>query len=109
MTGFGKSEVSLPTKKITVEVRSLNSKQLDLASFDRPEFYEKMENANREAGHRPLHILSETLGVVSSVIELISFLIVLLSVPGLSWITFVVMAVSVPSAASSWAFSSSSF
>ena len=31
MTGFGKSEVSLPTKKITVEVRSLNSKQLDLA------------------------------------------------------------------------------
>lgn len=30
MTGFGKSEVSLPTKKITVEVRSLNSKQLDL-------------------------------------------------------------------------------
>ena len=31
MTGFGKSEVSLPTKKITVEVRSLNSKQLDLS------------------------------------------------------------------------------
>ena len=31
MTGFGKSEVALPTKKITVEVRSLNSKQLDLA------------------------------------------------------------------------------
>ena len=30
MTGFGKSEVSLPTKKITVEIRSLNSKQLDL-------------------------------------------------------------------------------
>ncbi|MBO5044840.1 MAG: YicC family protein [Alistipes sp.] len=31
MTGFGKSEVSLPTKKITVEIRSLNSKQLDLS------------------------------------------------------------------------------
>ncbi|MBQ3147773.1 MAG: YicC family protein [Alistipes sp.] len=30
MTGFGKSEVALPTKKISVEVRSLNSKQLDL-------------------------------------------------------------------------------
>ncbi len=30
MTGFGKSEVTLPTKKISVEVRSLNSKQLDL-------------------------------------------------------------------------------
>ena len=31
MTGFGKSETTLPTKKISVEVRSLNSKQLDLA------------------------------------------------------------------------------
>lgn len=31
MTGFGKGEATLPTKKITIEVRSLNSKQLDLA------------------------------------------------------------------------------
>ena len=31
MTGFGKSETTLPTKQISVEVRSLNSKQLDLA------------------------------------------------------------------------------
>jgi uncharacterized protein (TIGR00255 family) len=30
MTGFGKGVASSPTKKITVEVRSLNSKQLDL-------------------------------------------------------------------------------
>ncbi len=31
MTGFGKGEAVLPNKKITVEVRSLNSKQLDLS------------------------------------------------------------------------------
>lgn len=30
MTGFGKAETSLQNKKITVEIRSLNSKQLDL-------------------------------------------------------------------------------
>ena len=30
MTGFGKSEVTLQNKKISVEIRSLNSKQLDL-------------------------------------------------------------------------------
>lgn len=30
MTGFGKAEAVLPNKKITVELRSLNSKQLDL-------------------------------------------------------------------------------
>ncbi|MFT7072824.1 YicC/YloC family endoribonuclease [Patiriisocius sp. Uisw_017] len=30
MTGYGKSVIQLPTKKITVEVKSLNSKSLDL-------------------------------------------------------------------------------
>ena len=61
------------------------SKRLDLASFDDASFYERMENANREAGHRPLQVLSETFGIVSTIIEFISFLTVLLSVPGLWW------------------------
>lgn len=30
MTGFGKSELELPNKKVTIEVKSLNSKQIDL-------------------------------------------------------------------------------
>lgn len=32
MTGFGKATVEVPNKKITVEIKSLNSKQLDMAS-----------------------------------------------------------------------------
>lgn len=74
------------------------SKQLDLASFDDPVFYEKMENASREAGHRPLNVLSETFNIVSSVIELISFLIVLLSAPDLGWSVPVILAIAIPSA-----------
>jgi len=31
MTGFGKATVELPDKKVTVEIKSLNSKQLDLS------------------------------------------------------------------------------
>jgi len=88
-------------EKVVMQVKAQimeKSKEVDLASFDNPNFYEKMENANREAGHRPLNILTETFGVVSSVIELVSFLIVLLAAPGLSWITFVIILVSVPSA-----------
>ena len=42
MTGFGKGEVILPNKKITVEVRSLNSKQLDL-SVRMPAIYRQKE------------------------------------------------------------------
>ena len=88
-------------EKVVMEVKNQimqKSKEIDLASFDNAAFYEKMENAEREAGHRPLNILTQTLGIISSVIELISFMIVLLSAPGLSWITFVVILVSVPSA-----------
>ena len=32
MTGFGKGVAELPNKKITVEIKSLNSKQLDLST-----------------------------------------------------------------------------
>ena len=32
MTGYGKNVIQLPTKKITVEIKSLNSKNLDLNS-----------------------------------------------------------------------------
>ncbi|MDE5636766.1 MAG: YicC family protein [Alistipes sp.] len=42
MTGFGRGEASLPNKKITVEIRSLNSKQLDL-SVKVPAIYRQSE------------------------------------------------------------------
>lgn len=85
------------------------SKEVDLASFDNPHFYEKMENANREAGHRPLMILTETFGIFSSVIEFVSFLAVLLSAPGLGWITFVILLVSIPSAVVNFIYRSKNF
>lgn len=42
MTGFGKASLQLPTKKITVEVKSLNSKGLDL-NVRMPSIYREME------------------------------------------------------------------
>lgn len=41
MTGFGKNVVQLPTKKITVELKSLNSKNLDLNARIPPLYREK--------------------------------------------------------------------
>ena len=32
MTGFGKATVELPSKKVTIEIKALNSKQLDLST-----------------------------------------------------------------------------
>ncbi|MBQ8302359.1 MAG: ABC transporter ATP-binding protein [Clostridia bacterium] len=53
------------------------AREVDLASFDRPEFYEKLENANREAGMRPIQILTATFSVVSASISVLSFAVVL--------------------------------
>ena len=46
MTGFGKGEAALRNKKITVEIRSLNSKQLDL-SLRLPAVYRQSESELR--------------------------------------------------------------
>jgi uncharacterized protein (TIGR00255 family) len=42
MTGFGKVTAELPTKKITVEIKALNSKQLDLSTRI-PSVYKELE------------------------------------------------------------------
>ncbi len=46
MTGFGKATMQLPTKKVTVEIKSLNSKGLDL-NVRMPSAYREMELALR--------------------------------------------------------------
>lgn len=53
------------------------AKTVDMRSFDIPEFYEKLENANREAGVRPINILHATFRVISAVISVISYIVVL--------------------------------
>ena len=85
------------TRTVKMQIME-KAKTLDLASFDLPEFYEKLENANREAGNRPISILSSTLSVVSNLISLISYVLVLATVPGMWWIPLVMIAVAVPSA-----------
>mgnify|MGYP003683017937 FL=1 len=47
MTGFGKSVEQLPTKKITIELKSLNSKSLDLNARI-PSYYREKELAMRK-------------------------------------------------------------
>ena len=53
------------------------AKTLDTRSFDDPEFYERLENANREANMRPISILNATFSLISAVISAVSFVAVL--------------------------------
>ena len=62
----------------TVKLKIMKkAKTVDMQSFDRPEFYEKLENASREAGNRPIQIISSTFSVVSTIISLVSFIVIL--------------------------------
>ena len=47
MTGYGKAELQLPTKKVTIEVKSLNSKNLDL-NVRVPSYYREKELSFRK-------------------------------------------------------------
>lgn len=73
MTGFGKSVATIPNKKITVEIKSLNSKQLDISSRVPAAFREKeLEFRNLiasrlERGKVDFQIYTESVGVETTV------------------------------------------
>ena len=77
------------------EIMMQKSKTLDLKSFDEPEFYEKLENAQREAGSRPLQIITSVFATISSVISLGSFFLILFSIS--TWAPFLVVLLALPS------------
>ena len=70
------------------------AKDVDLASFDSPEFYAKLENANREAGSRPVNILSSTFSMISSIISMVSFIVILFAIS--PWAPFIIVVMSIP-------------
>ncbi|MBR2473522.1 MAG: ABC transporter ATP-binding protein [Clostridia bacterium] len=77
-----------------IKLKIMNkAKQVDLASFDTTEFYEKLENANREAGMRPVQILNSTFKIFSTLITVVSFVIVLAAVSPFAPTLIVVLAI----------------
>jgi len=83
------------------------AKEVDLASFDDPEFYERFENAKREAGMRPIQILNNNFGIVSTLISMISFVGILGAV--IPWAPLVVILCSIPTAVINFAYRKKNF
>lgn len=72
------------------------AKEIDVASFDMPDFYEKFENANREASSRPIEVIRSTFRIISTLISAISFVTILAAI---AWFApLVVILLSLPSA-----------
>ncbi len=95
-------------RRVKVDIMQ-KAKTLDLASFDIPEFYEKLENANREAGNRPIAILNSTFTVLSTTISLVSYIIILAAAPDLWWTAILIALFSVPSAIISFIYRKKNF
>ncbi len=72
------------------------AKEIDLAGYDRPDFYEKLENASREAGHRPIQILNANFTIISTVISMVSYIVILIAISPVA--PLIIAAVSIPSA-----------
>ena len=93
-------------RHVKVEIMQ-KAQALDLASFDQPAFYEKLENANREAGNRPISILNSTFSVISTVISLIGYVVILASALPLAALAIALAAV--PSAVVNFIYRRKSF
>lgn len=83
------------------------AKEIDLKNFDMPEFYEKMENANREAGMRPINTLNALFSIISTLISVISFIVVLAAVSPVAPLIMILLAA--PSAVISYIYRKKNF
>ncbi len=71
------------------------AKEVDLASYDSPDYYSKLENANREAARRPIEVLSAAFSIISTVISIVSYIIVIAAVGAVP--ALLIIAVAIPS------------
>lgn len=93
-------------RHVKVEVMQ-KAQALDLAAFDLPAFYEKLENANREAGNRPIQIITSTFSVISTVISLVGYVAILATALPLAALAIAVAAI--PSAVVNFIYRRKSF
>ena len=89
-TSISGEQVSNHVKMLIMD----KAREVDMVSYDSPDFYARMENANREAGMRPIQIMSSTFSVLSTVINIISFVVVLFAVSW--WSPWLIILVSIP-------------
>ena len=67
---------------------------LDLAFFEHPDFYDRLQNARRESGYKPVDLINDTFLIVQNTITLISFAVLLLRFS--PWLVIILLVTSVP-------------
>ena len=91
--------ISISSEKVANHIKIkiiTKAKTIDVSQFDLPEFYEKFENASREASFRPIQILSSTFSMISNIISMISFILVLVALNPIA--PLIIFVISLPAA-----------
>lgn len=68
--------------------------ELDLAAFENADYYDKLENARREADRRSLEIMNSGFYLIQNVITLLSFSALLIRFS--PWLAFILFAATIP-------------
>jgi len=80
---------------------------LDLAFFEHPDFYDRLQNARREGGYKPMELINDTFQIVQSMITLISFAALMLRFS--PWLVLILLATSIPAFIAETRFSEQGF
>jgi ATP-binding cassette subfamily B protein len=80
---------------------------LDLSFFEHPDYYDRLQNARREGGYKPVELINDTFLIVQNLITLLSFAALMLRFS--PWLVLVLLATSIPAFIAETRFSEQSF
>jgi len=80
---------------------------LDLAFFEHPDFYDRLQNARRESGYKPVDLINDSFLIVQNTITLISFAVLLLRFS--PWLVIILLVTSIPAFIAETRFSEEGF
>jgi ATP-binding cassette, subfamily B, bacterial len=80
---------------------------MDLAFFEHPDFYDRLQNARREGGYKPVDLINDTFQIVQNTITMASFAVLLLRFS--PWLVIILLATSVPAFIAETRFSEQGF
>jgi ATP-binding cassette subfamily B protein len=80
---------------------------LDMAFFEHPDFYDRLQNARREGAYKPVELINDTFQIVQNVITMISFAALMLRFS--PWLVVILLASSIPAFIAETRFSEQGF
>jgi ATP-binding cassette subfamily B protein len=67
---------------------------LDLAFFEHPDYYDRLQNARREGSYKPVELINDTFQIVQNVITMVSFAVLMVRFS--PWLVPILLATSIP-------------